>query len=173
MVYYSAQYHRQSLRLKNYDYSSQGAYFLTICTHRREIMFDMPSVSQMVVQTWNHLSDRFLDVGLDEFVVMPNHVHGIIWIERHGEINRNVGAIHELPLQATILSRRSMLLPKVIGYFKMNTAKRINEYLKKSGNPVWQRNYYERIIRTQRELENIRQYIRDNPKNWEKDPDNI
>ena len=92
-------------------------------------------------------------------VIMPNHLHGIIIINE-----TPVGAIHELPLQ-----RRNMLLPKIIGYLKMNTAKRINQLRDNSGTPVWQRNYYERVIRNDHELQSVRQYIDDNPIKWAED----
>ena len=97
---------------------------------------------------------------MDEFIIMPNHIHGIIFI---------VGAIHELPLQKY---RRKMLLPKVIGYFKMNTAKQFNQILNRTGQPFWQRNYYEHIIRNEKELNRIREYIQNNPLKWELDREN-
>ena len=122
------QHHRKSLRLKDYDYSRSGAYFITICTKNRELCFEkLPDLQSVVFFQWNALEVRFPAIQLDEFVVMPNHIHGIIFI---------VGAIHESPLQ----NRRNMLLPKAIGYFKMNTAKKINQILNRPGQPFWQRN---------------------------------
>jgi len=108
---------------------------------------------------------------------MPNHFHGIIII-RKGDANEGVGAIHELPLRqkkaSPIIptdrhSRRRMLLPKIIGYFKMNTAKHINILRDAKGQNVWQRNYYESIIRNEADLHNIRDYIQSNPLQWEFD----
>jgi len=155
---------RRSKRLKNYDYSQRGAYFITICTKYREIFFEeFPKLKYVVHVYWNELGIRFQEIELDEFVLMPNHLHGIVFI-----MSKNVGAIHELPLQA----RRSMLLPKAIGYFKMNTAKRINLALKRTGQPFWQRNYYEHIIRTEGELNRIREYIQNNPLKWHLDREN-
>ena len=122
------QHHRKSLRLKDYDYSRSGAYFITICTKNRELCFEkLPDLQSVVFFQWNALEVRFPAIQLDEFVVMPNHIHGIIFI---------VGAIHESPLQ----NRRNMLLPKAIGYFKMNTTKKINQILNRPGQPFWQRN---------------------------------
>ena len=122
------QHHRKSLRLKDYDYSRSGAYFITICTKNRELCFEkLPDLQSVVFFQWNALEVRFPAIQLDEFVVMPNHIHGIIFF---------VGAIHESPLQ----NRRNMLLPKAIGYFKMNTAKKINQILNRPGQPFWQRN---------------------------------
>ena len=155
---------RKPLRLKGYDYSQAGAYFVTICLYNRELYFEtFPELKRIVQNQWNELQKRFQEIELDEFVIIPNHIHGIIFIV--------VGAIHELPLQNRKLHPqycRNMLLPKVIGYFKMNTAKQINEILSRTG-PFWQRNYYEHVIRSENELNRIRQYIQNNPLKWELD----
>ncbi len=108
---------------------------------------------------------HFPHTKIYEFVIMPNHVHGIIIIEWP---DGDVGAIHELPLRELPqqIQRRKMLLPKIIGYFKMNSAKTINQNRNIQGWSVWQRNYYEHIIRNENELKRIRQYIINNPVNW-------
>jgi putative transposase len=174
-------YHRRSLRLQGYDYSQPGAYFVTICTHGQECIFgdvtddrvELSPYGEMVWQTWRGLPERFERIELDQFVVMPNHVHGIIVITpvvgADGVGAIRVGAIHELPLQT---ERRGMLLPKVIGYFKMNAAKAINGLRGTPGTPVWQRNYYDHIVRNETELHAIQQYILDNPMNWQLDREN-
>ncbi len=171
-------YHRRSIRLQGYDYSQSGAYFVTICTHGQECILgevihdcvQMSLYGEMVWQTWRGLPQRFERVELDQFVVMPNHVHGIIVITPVvGAIH--VGAIHELPLQSQT-QRRRMLLPKVVGYFKMNASKAINELRGTPGIPVWQRNYYEHVVRNESELRAIQQYILDNPLNWQLDAEN-
>ena len=100
---------------------------------------------------------------------MPNHIHGIILII---DKDSTVGAIHELPLQNGRKQRREMLLPKIIGYFKMNTAKQINKLLNRSGQKFWQRNYYEHIIRNKYSLEQIQEYVHYNPLKWELDREN-
>jgi REP element-mobilizing transposase RayT len=95
---------------------------------------------------------------LDEAVIMPNHFHGILWI-KVGAVGAVVGAVHEPPQQPPNeirLNRRRMILPMVIGYLKMNSAKRINQILNSTGLPVWQRDYYERIIRDEHALNSIR-----------------
>ncbi len=154
------QHYRKSLRLKDYDYSRSGAYFVTICTKGRQFYFEkFPNLRNVVQAQWNGLEIRFPEIELDEFVIMPNHIHGIIFI---------AGAIHESPLQY----RQKMLLPKVVGYFKMNTAKKINQILNRSGKPFWQRNYYEHVIRNEKELKHIREYIQNNPLKWELDREN-
>ncbi len=159
---------RRSLRLKDYDYSQTGAYFVTVCTHKLQPLFGevekgemrVNAFAQIVNPIWDELPNRYPDTKTDAFVIMPNHIHCII----------TVGAIHELPLQP--VSRRHMLVPKVLGWFKMNTAKRINQMRNTPGIPVWQRNYYEHVIRNENSLNKIREYIINNPMRWHLDRNN-
>ncbi|MGM0377476.1 MAG: transposase [Bacteroidota bacterium] len=183
---------RRSIRLQGYDYSSPGEYFITICTQNRESLFGDVINGEMVLndvgiiarEFWNRISERYENVVLDTFIVMPNHVHGIIGIEYHPERDQHpVGAIHELPLrdgnsdsETYRKQRRQMLLSKIIGWYKMNVAKQANILLNNTGNRFWQRNYYEHIIRDDKSLHRIRDYIINNPAQWEEDmnhPDNI
>jgi len=153
---------RKSFRLKDYNYSQEGGYFVTVCTENRKAYFvKFPELQEILQTQWIELGNKFPNIKLDEFIIMPNHIHGIIFI---------VGAIHELPLQQQY--RRKMLLPKIIGYFKMKTAKQVNQVLNRSGQPFWQRNYYEHIIRNENELNRIREYIQNNPLKWELDREN-
>ena len=164
---------RKSIRLKNYNYSKIGTYYITICTNKKECIFGNISNGKMITNEngnivgtfWKNLPKKYKNCKLDKFIIMPNHLHGLIIIE-----SDNVGAIHELPLQKT--QRRSMLLPKIIGYFKMNTAKKINQIRQSPGERVWQRNYFERIIRNNKELNKIKYYISKNPIKWEHDSEN-
>jgi REP element-mobilizing transposase RayT len=165
-------YNRRSIRLKNYDYSSPGAYFITIVTNNRQYLFGEIVNNEMILNEygeiankyWYEIPKHYTNTQLDEYVIMPNHIHGIIFI---------VGAIHELPLQQNefpqLIQRRKMLLPKIIGRFKMNAAKQINQIRQTPGIPVWQRNYYEHIIRNDNELNKIREYIINNPLTWQTD----
>jgi REP element-mobilizing transposase RayT len=173
--FHSNKHHRRSVRLPGYDYSNPGAYFVTLCLHGRECLLGDVVDGQMVLsemgriaqQMWDRLPSRFPGIETDAFVIMPNHVHGIIVITA-------VGAIHESPLRRdeSPQQRRKMLLPKIVGYFKMNTAKRANAIRSMPGSPFWQRNYYEHVVRDERELNTIRQYIYNNPKKWALDRDN-
>jgi REP element-mobilizing transposase RayT len=164
-------HHRRSIRLQGYDYSQNGAYFVTLCTQNRECLFGeivngemiLNEQGKIVEQCWNDLSNHYDNIELDAYVIMPNHFHGIIFITDTVDNVDNVGAIHELPRQQ---QRRKMLLPKIIGRFKMNSAKQINQIRNTPGIPVWQRNYYEHIIRDEKSLENIRNYIINNPLQW-------
>ncbi|MBM4067082.1 MAG: transposase [Planctomycetes bacterium] len=178
MKYDSDIHPRKSLRLKEYDYSRLGAYFITICTYEKECIFGkveneymlLNQFGKIVLEFWNNLPERYANIKLDSFVIMPNHVHGII------KIIDTVGAIHELPLQTANTNqktkRRRMLIPKVVGYFKMNSAKQINTIRNSTDIPVWQRNYYEHIIRNENKLNKIREYIHNNPLKWHLDRDN-
>jgi len=139
---------RKIIRLREYDYSSPGDYFVTICTHMKAYLFGgvirekmrLSRNGEIVQRYWEDIPNHCENVELDEFIIMPNHIHGII------TLTELVGAIHESPLQMTQRQRRTMTLSKVIGRFKMSTAKDINLINKTSGRPVWQRSYSPREI---------------------------
>ncbi|MCX7725624.1 MAG: hypothetical protein N2053_02115, partial [Chitinispirillaceae bacterium] len=166
---------RKTIRLNDYDYSRAGYYFITICTHNRECLFGeiqnvemkLNDFGTITKKCWQDIPLHYPNVTLDEFIIMPNHIHGVIIINE----NDIVGAIHELPLQ-DIKQRRLMTLPKIIGHFKMNVGKHINQLRNTPGIPVWQRNYYEHIIRNEKSLFLIRKYIRENPIIWGNDCEN-
>ena len=153
---YDPQVHdRRSIRLPGYDYSQPGAYFVTICTHNRDLLLRTEPVQEAVRSTWEAIPQRFRAVTLDEFVVMPNHVHGIIILG-----------------DATGAASGAPTLGAIIRAFKSISAIQSSRILNRSGLPFWQRNYYEHVIRDEDELNIIRQYICDNPRNWLDDPDN-
>jgi REP element-mobilizing transposase RayT len=168
---YNPEIHRRrSIRLKGYEYSRPGTYFVTICTRDRECLFGNVSDGQMVLnnagriieRAWKDLPTRFPSVELDVFGVMPNHVHGIIAIVGAGLAPpKTKGAASSAPT-----------LGDVVRAFKSISAIRVNRHLSRSGQPLWQRNYYEHIIRTDDEQNRIQQYIRDNPMGWLEDREN-
>ena len=169
MKYDSTIHKRRSIRLPGYDYSSKGAYFITICTHRHLSIFGDIIDSEMQlndagkrVQTcWNEIPNHFPHVSLDAFVVMPNHVHGILFILK----NVVVGAKNFSPLQPAQKPRgTSKTIGSVIRGLKIGVTKwgRQNTSIKN----VWQRNYWEHIIRSEPELNGLREYIHNNPKRW-------
>ena len=168
-------FHRRSIRLPEYDYSQEGAYYITICTRDRKCLFGeirngriaLSECGRIVDDWWQCITERYSGVVLDEYVIMPNHMHGIIII--NGDADNGVGAIHELPLR---IKRRGMILSKIIGYFKMNSARQINQIHNTPGCPVWQRNYWEHVIRNEKSLHKIREYIHNNPWNWAVDDEN-
>jgi len=159
---------RKSIRLKGYDYSQNGVYFITVCTHQRECMFgkivdeklDLNECGRIVESCWNEIPMHFSNVELDAYVVMPNHLHGIITI---------VGAGSSRPLIVFGRENRAPTLGKIVAYFKYATTKHINELQKTGIRKCWQRNYYEHIIRSEQSLEKIREYICNNPYHWKDD----
>jgi REP element-mobilizing transposase RayT len=161
---------RRSIRLRGYDYSLPGFYFITICTQNRRSLFgDITSgemrtneAGMIAVQVWEELQSRFPCVQLDESVVMPNHIHGIIAI---------VGAGLALPEDQGAASS-APTLPDIVRTFKSISARGINRLLSRSGRPFWQRNYFEHIIRNEASLAKIRHYIKTNPEQWTSDREN-
>ena len=162
MKYDPSIHHRRSIRFKGYDYSQPGAYFITICTHQKKCLFGKVFDGQMqlnnfgnIVQFhWRSLEKHHSHIRLDQFVVMPNHFHGIIII------NKNVDAA---------IGQQQKAMPEIIRGFKTFSARQVNKVRHQSGVPLWQRNYYERIIRNEEELDRVQKYIINNPRNWTKD----
>jgi len=213
MKYESDKYHRRSIRLQGYDYSQKGAYFITICTQNRGLLLDDTGTRAIVQKWWDVLLDdtgtraivqkwwdvlpgKFPGIRIDQFVIMPNHIHGIIFIEPVGADRRvcpHMGQSHGIaPTNNAITpvgaDRRvchhtgqsrgiAPTLGTIVQWFKTMTT---NDYIKavriKTARPfpgrLWQRNYYEHIIRDETDLNDIRQYIIDNPAKWEEDKDN-
>jgi len=166
-------HHRRSIRLRGYDYGQPGAYFVTIVTHGRELLFEDPLYRSVVETNWRRIPQRSPTVELDEWVVMPNHLHGILLIAAQPDAAARAGeAPHPPKTEPLVKSPPSGSLGAIVGTFKSVAARRINRLRKMPGTPVWQRNYHERVIRNERELNAIRQYIRDNPANWAGDRDN-
>jgi REP element-mobilizing transposase RayT len=185
---------RRSLRLKGYDYAQAGAYFVTICTQGRVCLFGevedgemrLNEFGEMVRGCWLAIPDHFPHVALDAFVIMPNHVHGIVWIvDATTDAVGNVGATHASPVQTHASPLPSSPQPSVrprgpqrrsigavVGSFKSATARCINADRKTPGTPVWQRNYYEHVIRNEASLDGIRAYIVNNPLQWALDREN-
>ncbi|MGQ9925797.1 MAG: transposase [Chloroflexaceae bacterium] len=173
-------HHRCSIRLKGYDYTQAGAYFVTICTQDRACLFGevvdgemrLNDAGQIVQTAWDELPNHYPNVELDEFVVMPNHVHRIIVIVGAGAVG--AGAVGASAVGAglkpapTIPVKRHGLA-EIVRALKTFSARRINETRRTPGVPVWQRNYYEHIIRDDDSLDRIRQYILDNPLRWLED----
>ncbi len=184
------QHHRRSIRLKDYDYTQNGAYFVTVCAHEKRCMFGhvvdgamtVNAWGQVVQACWDEIPMHFPMVELDAFVVMPNHVHGIIVITDDGrdmtcaEINHmqnnisrvtNVGATHGSPLRPNGPQRNS--LGAIIGQFKSSVTRRINRLPNPPDHPIWQRSYYDHIIRTEESLNTIRAYVANNAAKWVED----
>jgi len=168
---------RRSIRLRDYDYSQPGVYFITICTLHRGYPFGeivdgkmvLNEMGDIAAESWQWLERQYEYVVLDEWVIMPNHLHGIIVITdcRGGSRTaptRNVRTRLDQP------NRKP--LGRLIGAFKTVSTKRINEMHNTPGAKLWQRNYYEHIIRSDDEMNRIRRYISHNPAKWEFDREN-
>ena len=169
--------HRRSIRLLGYDYSQAGAYFVTVCAHDRMCLFGeiadgkmrLNEAGRIVQQCWNQIPEHFPHVELGEFIVMPNHVHGIVVIAE----TPNVGARHAVPLPEKFCKPVPGSIPTIVRSFKSAVTKRINEMRGTPGVPVWQRNYYEHVIRNDESLHCIREYIINNPLQWDMDRENM
>jgi REP element-mobilizing transposase RayT len=195
MKYDPKTHRRRSIRLKGYDYTQAGAYFITICSHQREHVFGEVVNGEMKLskfglvakQQWEKLPKRFPNIELGAFALMPNHGHGVIQIiehERRGiaEDGRR-GTADKLNDHIDESSRRAPTerfqkpvagsIPTIVRSYKSAVAYRINLVRGTNDVPVWQRNYYEHIVRNERELELITKYIDYNPFNWQLDRDNL
>ncbi len=145
-------YNRHSIRLTNYDYSKNGLYYITICTLGKQILFGEINDGEMKLNEFgniaqnqlNILTENYKDIIIENFIIMPNHIHFIL-----------------------IKNDDKVKLGNIIAYYKYETSKKINELNKEEFIKVWQRNYFERIIRNEQELNNIIEYIYNNPINWE------
>ena len=159
---------KTSPRLKGYDYSQAGAYFVTICSFEKICVFGeiaeevmrLNSVGDIVHTTWKDIPNHYPHVQLDQFIIMPNHFHGIVFLtDQRRDRFRN-------------LSLQRYGLSEIIRGFNTWSARRINENLDNTGTPIWQRSFYDRIIRNQEELLRIQTYIINNPLKWDEDDDN-
>lgn len=189
MKYDPTKHHRRSIRLKGYDYHNAGVYFITICVKNRECILDDIILNSIIKDVWFSLPLWFPNIELDEFVIMPNHVHFVIWL---GVLDAHVGT----PLAGILNTQekdggkpRPYVLPSpqrtnpnptlgdVIGAFKSLVFKTYLNWIKTNSvskqAKFWHDNYYEHIVRNERELNAIRQYIIDNPRNWDIDRDNL
>ena len=151
--------HRHSIRLKDYDYSQSGAYFITLCSHNKELLFEPAPVQEMLKFFWEKLPTKCQVVQLDEFVIMPNHIHGIIVM-----VGRP-GGVAYTALGNVVDWYKTMATNAYIHGVKDNQWSPFNQRF-------WQRNYYDHIIRNEDDLNHIRQYIIDNPDKWAGDENN-
>ncbi|MBX3057107.1 MAG: transposase [Anaerolineae bacterium] len=178
---------RKQIRLRGYDYRNAGAYFVTICTYQRRLLFGavgggvmhLNDWGQVVVKLWHTIPEFRPYVLLDEFQCMPNHVHLILWIisedapnviPEHIDIvgQRRAFALQYQPPERGVKSKS---LGAIIGGYKSAVTKEINDLRGQTQPPIWQPRFHDRIIRNERELEAIRRYIRANPANWQQDQD--
>ena len=180
-------HHRRSIRLKDYDYAGTGAYFLTICTFQRECLFGevvdgdmrLNDAGYIVHEEWQKTAVMRPNVIVDLHMVMPNHFHSIIVVGAHcmrpvaaGNVGAHCGAPNPKGACNAPLRRTSGSVGSIVAGFKSAVTKRVNALRDNPGCPVWQRNYYEHIIRNKDDLANIRRYIAENPLKWDLDENN-
>lgn len=164
---------RKSKRLQEYDYSTAGAYFITMCTKNRATIFgeiadgsmQLSKCGEIAAALWEQIPIHFPMVKIDECVVMPDHFHGILMISNvvAGSLRHDMNEYSE--------SKKGQGDPaptigSIIGYYKFQTTKSINKIRNSEYEKYWQRNYYDRIIRNEKELDRIREYIVNNPLRW-------
>ena len=179
MTYNSEMHHRQSIRLDDYDYSKEGAYFFTLCTHQRREVFGevVDSVVQLsdqgkiVYEIWQTLPQRFPGIELDAFITMPNHVHGIVVRTDHAisqhDTNKVPFVFNYQYKNFRSTSNRRQTLHEIMRTFKAL----VSYHVHKNGNTefAWQRGFYDHIIRNIAERDSIRSYIVNNPAKWQED----
>ena len=166
-------HHRRSIRLHSYDYSQAGAYFITLCTQKRECLFGdvvgdamrLNDVGHRVQNVWDALPQHYSRVELDSFVVMPNHIHGIV-------VLNDAGAQFIAPNNDDGAMNRAPTIGEIIRAFKARCTHSVNQLRGTKGLSIWQRNYYEHIIRNESSLKEIREYIANNPAQWANDREN-
>jgi len=196
MTLFKNRYRIESMRLRNYDYSQPGAYFITICTNNRECLFGNVEKGKMILndagnfagQCWLEIPMHYPNVTLDAFVIMPNHIHGIIVINKeidsgivetnnHSSLRlpRQTGEPHQTGEPQTFSVNCNFRSPsKTIGSIVRGFKIGVTKWFRRNTcvYDVWQPNYYEHIIRNKTELYRIRKYIIDNPANWQNDNQN-
>ncbi len=170
--------HRRSIRLPEHDYTQPGAYFVTIVAAGRKCLFGNISDSEMhlnrfgliVHEEWHRTREIRSEIELSTFVVMPNHMHGIVVISSDAHCASDVGATGRSPLRPHGPKAKS--LGALIAGFKSAVTKQINLLRRTPNAPVWQRNYYEHVIRDEKDWDRIRRYIESNPLTWAEDGEN-
>jgi REP element-mobilizing transposase RayT len=174
---------RKPVRLQGYDYSREGVYFVTICSKDRECIFGHPGVGaplacvltlgidartieieltqigQIIEKKWNDIPNQFKTVDIDEFVIMPNHIHGILIINKRAE--------------ASAAPTLSLIIRSFKSKCTMEYLRHINENNLNASAKIWQRSFHDHIIRNDESLEKIRNYIRNNPSTWNEDKNNL
>lgn len=192
-------HHRKSIRLKRYNYSKEGAYFVTICAQNRECLFGsivdekiiLNTAGKMIDSWWKKLFEKFPNIAMDEYIIMPNHIHGIIQIVGaipcnrpnsdspqfdENQTNKNETIMNKGENMVSPLQSQNTYdgLGQYISWFKrMSTNEYIRNVKQNNWQPfdkrLWQQNYYEHIILDENDLNRIREYIINNPANWKKD----
>ncbi|MCX2494985.1 hypothetical protein OQX63_15955 [Pedobacter sp. PF22-3] len=180
MKYNPLIHHRRSIRLKGYDYSKAGAYFITICCEDRIHRFGKVSGDEMILNQpgtiayneWINLAERFPNFELDVFQIMPNHMHGIIVLSDRTTVGATLAVAQEQNELNRATARVAPTIAEIVGAYKSivsNACLQLFKSHNKIMGKLWQRNYYEHIIRDERAYQNISNYIINNPGKWNED----
>ncbi|RLJ76686.1 transposase [Pedobacter alluvionis] len=180
MKYNPLIHHRRSIRLKGYDYSKAGAYFITICCEDRINRFGKVSGDEMILNQsgtiayneWVNLAERFPNFELDVFQIMPNHMHGIIVLSDQTTVGATLTVAQEEDKIKMATARGAPTIADIVGAYKSivsNACLQLFKSHNKTMGKLWQRNYYEHIIRDERAYQNISNYIINNPGKWNED----
>jgi len=167
---------RKRTHLPDHDYAAAGAYFVTVCTHGRECRFGdvvnglirLNAIGEVVATVWQDIPRHFPNVGTDEFILMPNHLHGILIFFGH----EDDPATESRPPRARMPGPKRASLASIIGAFKSSASRHINAATSARISPLWQRGYYDHVVRSDDALDRVREYIRNNPLSWALDEDN-
>jgi putative transposase len=171
---------RKSIRLKEYNYASAGAYFITLVTWKRRWLFghiakdemQLNQLGQIIHDQWLLTTELRSEIIRDEFIVMPNHFHAIVFIDRETSSTAS-GRPPVAPTADSLLTGLAKKsLGSLVGGFKAACTRELKRLKSPSNIRLWQRNYFERIIRNEGELHAVREYIQNNPLNWQLDPEN-
>lgn len=176
MVNDANNHRRRSIRLPGYDYTQAGAYFVTLCTHNRQCLFGdivdgtmrLNELGKIVADQWLQTAVIRRGIILDAWVVMPNHFHGIVMITE-ADVGLRRGTARRAPTAEHFSMPVAGSLPTIVRSFKSAATKYINQWRQTPGAPVWQRNYWEHVVRNETDLHEIRQYIVNNPRLWTAD----
>jgi putative transposase len=166
-------HNRKSIRLQEYDYSRSGEYFITICTYDKKCVLGevieerkrLSPIGEIAKKYWEEIPEYFPEIKLDEYVIIPNHLHGIIIITKCRDL------INQIPTNNfPLMKNQKVTLGKIIRHYKARSAKHIHDagYI----DFQWQPLFYDRIVRSDKELDNIRDYIINNPLKWYHDDEN-
>lgn len=172
--------HRRSIRLQGYDYSQEGMYFITIGTHEKKCLFGYIRDHEMILNPygkiantqWQLLPERFPNISNGPFIIMPNHIHGIIIVRAtlaiaHDSDDPGATAFHDPGATARV----APTIGRVVGAYKSLVVYHYLKYIDENNTgitmgKIWQRNYYERIIRNENAYDRISSYIINNPVKW-------
>jgi REP element-mobilizing transposase RayT len=173
---------RKSIRLKGFDYAAGGAYYLTICTKDRRCMLGdirdgrtvASALGALVERCWQKIPLHFPDVVCDEFTLMPNHVHGVLFIFPRPDDSIVARARHAAPLQQKEAFGKPVpaSIPTIVRSFKGAATKEARRVTRQPGFLLWHRGYHEHVVRDGADLDKIRRYIAENPAKWECDEEN-